>query len=231
MATLSIIIPMYDEKDTFEKLLSKVEDVDLGRLRKEIIIIDDCSKDGTREMLKKYESKYRVLYHRKNGGKGKAIRTGLKYAKGDILVIQDADLEYEPGDFKDLVQPILKNETKVVYGSRFLKKGNDGKAVGGHEFGNKMLSLITSILYFRKVTDMETCYKMFRKEVLHRIGRLRATRFDFEPEMTAKIIKAGYKIKEMPIHYYPRDFSEGKKINWKDGVKALLYLLRYRFLD
>jgi glycosyltransferase involved in cell wall biosynthesis len=238
MVTLSIVIPVYNEVDTLEKILEKVESVDFstlnkGKINREIILVDDCSTDGTRDLLKKLENKYRVLYHTKNGGKGRALRTGLKFAKGDIIVIQDADMEYDPEDHKKLIVPILENKTKVVYGSRFLGEVTHDEewAVPSHYLGNKLLSIITSALFFRKITDMETCYKMFRKEVLKKIPRLKATRFDFEPEITAKIIKAGYDIIELPIHYHPRDFSEGKKINWKDGVKALYYLFYFRFFN
>ncbi|MFP4112470.1 MAG: glycosyltransferase family 2 protein [Candidatus Woesearchaeota archaeon] len=230
MPKLSVIIPVYNERETLIKLLMKVEDVKLGMVKKEIILVDDYSTDGTRDIIKDLPEKYKVIFHKKNRGKGRAIRTGLKYATGDIIVIQDSDLEYDPQDYKKLIKPILKGNAKVVYGSRFMKNNNNW-AIPSHYVGNKILSIATTILFFRYVSDMETCYKMFTKDVLKKIKKLKAQRFDFEPEITAKIIKAGFRIKEVPINYHPRDFSEGKKINWKDGVQALLYLIKYRFIN
>ena len=229
---LSIVIPVYNEVKTLDKILSKVNSVKFP-ISKEIILVDDFSTDGTRNILKKLEKKYKVVYHMKNKGKGAAVRTGLQNATGDILTVQDADMEYDPHEFLKLLDLILSGKYKVVYGSRFLGNKISSKKkwfVPSHYLGNKMLSLATSILYFRHVTDMETCYKMFTREVLKGM-KLRAMRFDFEPEITAKIIKKGYKIKEIPINYYPRGFDQGKKIDWRDGIKALLYLLRYRFFD
>lgn len=237
---LSIIIPVYNEEKTLLKLLKKVESVELPyfrekKIEKEIILVDDCSKDKSREILKKIEKKHKVLYHKKNMGKGTALRTGLKHITGDIILIQDADLEYNPEDYPKLIKPLLEGKTKVVYGSRFkskkghLKKRNLTYML--HCVGNWGLTLITSILFFTKLTDMETCYKVFTKEVLNKIGKLRAKRFDFEPEITAKILKKGFKIKEVPIDYYSRDFSEGKKITWRDGVKAAWFIIKYRFVD
>lgn len=234
---LSVIIPIYNEKKTVLQLIDKVEKVDLGKVSKELILVDDFSTDGTREILKqlKKSKNRKLILHKKNGGKGTATRTGLKHVTGDIIIVQDADLEYNPEEYKKLIQPILKGKTKVVYGSRFLKKGTIKKKKGKlpiptHYIGNRFLSLMTQLLYFRKITDMETCYKMFRKEVLEGIN-LKAKRFEFEPEITAKIIKKGYRIIEIPITYNSRDFSEGKKIDWKDGIKALLWLLRFRFFN
>lgn len=224
---LSIIIPVFDEKETVLKLIKKVEDVDLG-IEKEIIIVDDCSKDGTTDILCKIKS-HKVLFHTVNQGKGAAVITGLKKATGDLLTVQDADMEYDPNDYKKLLIEVNKG-CNVVYGSRFMNENNSLFKNPTHYIGNKGLSLITSLLYFQRITDMETCYKMFTKEVYNKLN-LKAKRFDFEPEITAKIIKAGYKIKEVPINYYPRGFDEGKKISWKDGCLALLFLIKYRFVD
>jgi len=233
--TLSIIIPVYNEKNTLHKILRKVENVKIPGVEKEIILVDDCSTDGTRDRIRKYENKYKVLYHKINQGKGAAVRTGLTKAKGDILVVQDADMEYDPEDLKKLIRPILLGKTKVVYGNRFANVkfelfGKNKTMHPLHYIGNRSLSIMTAILYFNKVTDMETCYKMFRKEVIKGM-KLRARRFDFEPEITSKILKRGYKILEMPIKFNPRNFEEGKKITWKDGIKHLGYLIRYRFSD
>ena len=234
---LSIVIPVYNEKDTLKDIIRSVESVKIPGVKKEIILVDDCSKDGSRNVLKSLDrtGKYTVLFHKVNQGKGAALRTGFKKARGDIIVVQDADMEYDPADLKKLIQPILQGKFDVVYGSRFLNDkfkpfGKKKTMHPLHFIGNKSLTLITAILFFNKITDMETCYKMFRKEVIKGM-KLRARRFDFEPEITAKIIKRGYKIKEMPIHFHPRGFEEGKKITWRDGIMHLFYLLRYRFSD
>lgn len=224
---LSIVIPVYNERKTLLEILKKVEAVELP-IDREIIMVDDFSTDGTRDILKTLEDKYRILYHSVNKGKGAALRTGFKHVTGDIIIIQDADMEYDPEDYPKLLKPILAGRTKVVYGSRFLKKH---KVIHrSHYLGNIALSILTSLLYFRWLTDMETCYKVFTKDVLDSL-RLRARRFDFEPEITAKLIKRGYRIIEIPISYKSRAFNEGKKITWRDGLKALLYLLKYRVMD
>jgi glycosyltransferase involved in cell wall biosynthesis len=229
---LSIIVPVYNEEKTIEKIIEKVQKVRLDKIEKEIIIINDASVDKTYDKIKKISKKYenmKIFSHNINQGKGAAIRTGLKNFTGDIIVIQDGDLEYNPNDFRKLIKPILDNKTKVVYGSRLLGE-EKGFNVPLHHLGNRILSFVTTILYFRRITDMETCYKMMTKEVANSL-KLKAKRFDFEPEITAKIIKKGYKIIEMPIIYNCRSFKEGKKITWKDGIKALYYLLKYRFIN
>lgn len=235
---LSIIIPVYNECQTLEKLLKKVEDVNLTKfnLKKEIIMVDDFSTDGTRDVLKRLakKHKYTIILKKKNRGKGHTVKLGLKHATGDINIIQDSDLEYDPEDYPKLLKPIVTSKTKVVYGSRFLSGKNNDWAIPSHFIGNWGLSMITSILFLRRVTDMETCYKVFTKEVKeHLLGpmKLNPSRFDLEPEITAKIIKSGFKIIELPIRYYPRDFSEGKKISWKDGVHAVWFLFKYRFVN
>ena len=229
---LSIIIPVYNEKATILKILEKVKKAKALSLVKEIIMVDDFSEDGTRDILKKIKDKnIRVVYHEKNKGKGSAIRTGLMQATGDITLIQDADLEYDPNDYEKLLKPIVDNKTKVVYGSRFeIITKNLSKMYKLHYLGNLFLTFLTNILYGARITDMETCYKVFRKEVIDGIN-LKATRFDFEPEITAKILKKGYKIHEVQINFYGRKFDEGKKITWVDGVKAVFYLVKYRVLD
>ena len=231
MTKLSIIIPVYNEQKYFSKLLNKVEKVNLGKVKKEIIIIDDFSTDGTREQLKKLR-KHKVLFHPQNRGKGAAIRTGLSKATGDIIVIQDADLEYDPNDFPKLLKPILEGRTQVVYGSRFKGKTfhQETLAIPTHYLGNRFLSIVTTLLYGKWITDMETCYKMFTRKVLKRL-HLKSQRFDFEPEITAKILKKGFRIIELPISFHPRNWQQGKKINWRDGVKALYYLLKFRVRD
>ena len=227
---LSIVIPVYNEVKTFTQLLEKVEAVDLGDIEKEIIIVDDYSTDGTRDLLK--DVKYKVIFQEKNGGKGRAVRSGFEHITGDIVIIQDADLEYNPEDYKELLKPILDGRAKVVYGSRLLddkiKKMEKEGWKSSHYLGNIILSKLTSFIYGTKITDMETCYKVMKKEVLDSF-KLKAQRFDLEPEITAKVLKKGHRIVEIPIEYDGRDFKEGKKINWRDGVKAVYYLLKYRF--
>lgn len=231
MAKLSIIIPVYNEEKTILKVVNEIKKTKL-KISKEIIIVDDFSTDRTRNMLKKIkDSSIKIFYHKNNQGKGAAIRTGLENSTGDIILIQDADLEYSPKEYGKLLEPILKNKTKVVYGSRMnIIKANLDKMYKVHYIGNVFLTFVTNALYGSKITDMETGYKVFRKNVLNDIN-LRAKRFDFEPEITAKILKRGYKIYEIPIGFNAREFHEGKKITWIDGVKAFFYLVRYRFSD
>jgi glycosyltransferase involved in cell wall biosynthesis len=229
---LSIIIPAYNEEKDILKVLNRVKKVKLGKITKEIIIVDDFSTDGTRKILSKLKGPgLKIFFHKKNMGKGAAIRTALKHATGDIIMIQDADLEYNPEEYPKLLKPIIENKTKVVYGSRLdAIKRNSESMYKLHYFGNMFLTIVTNILYGTKITDMETCYKVFRKEVIENIN-LKARRFDFEPEITAKILKKGYKITEIPISFIGRKFDEGKKITWRDGIKALYYLVKYRVVD
>lgn len=224
---LSVIIPVYDELRTIREVVQRVQSQPFV---KEIIIVDDCSTDGTRELLQTTEwpASVRIFYHEKNMGKGAGIRTALQAVTKDVVIIQDADLEYNPSDFGVVLRPILDGVADVVYGSRFL--GIHRSFMLHHYVGNKLLTLITNVLYNNILTDMETGYKAFRAEVLKGVT-IRSNRFDFEPEITAKVLKRGYRIYEVPIYYAGRDYAEGKKITWRDGVSALWALVRFRFSD
>ncbi len=228
MQKITILIPVFNEVNTLYKILEKVESIEFYGLEKEIILIDDYSTDGTKELYKNLN--YKVLYHDKNKGKGAALRTGFKEASGDIITIQDADLEYNPQDLLPLVKAVLDNEADVVYGSRFLNIDKSKNFMLTHFLGNKMLTIITNILYGAKLTDMETCYKVFKAEYVKPLN-IKSDRFDFEPEITAKILKQGAKLKEIPISYEARGFEEGKKISWKDGFAAILALIKFKFMD
>ncbi|MBI3035433.1 glycosyltransferase family 2 protein [Candidatus Woesearchaeota archaeon] len=232
MAKLTIIIPVYNEIKTVLNIIEKAKKAKIGNVAKEIIVVDDFSTDGTRSILKKIEgSAIKVLYHKRNIGKGAAIRSGLKRATGDIILIQDADLEYNPEEYAKLLKPILNSKAKVVYGSRLNAiRENIKNMYKLHYIGNMLLTLMTNLLYGAKVTDMETGYKVFRKEVIKGMN-LKSNRFDFEPEVTAKILKSGCKIHEVPISFAGRKFEQGKKITWVDGIKAAYYLVKYRFVD
>ena len=231
---LSVIIPVYNEIHTIEEILSKVLQVDLP---KEVIVVDDFSTDGTREFLKEWEAKgdkgsknqVRMLFQPKNMGKGAALRSGFKEATGDIVLIQDADLEYHPMEYPKLIEPILDGRADVVYGSRFL--GTPRRVLMfWHTLGNNLLTFLSNLCTDLNLTDMETGYKVFKKEVLDHL-HLKSNRFGFEPEVTAKIAKMNYRIYEIPISYSGRDYWEGKKINWIDGLKAVFSILRYNFFD
>ncbi|MFH0979302.1 MAG: glycosyltransferase family 2 protein [Candidatus Woesearchaeota archaeon] len=235
---LSIIMPVFNEQNTIKTILGKVLSVKLP-VAKEIIIVNDGSTDNSEaiilEFMKRHHKSEIKYFKKQNGGKGSAIRLGFSKATGDIITVQDADLEYEPEDFKRLLQPIVNNETKAVYGSRYIGKEGYFKSKHHiwyfvHLLGNWGLSLITSIVFFTKITDMETCYKMFTREVMKGL-ELKSDGFGIEPEITAKILRRGYKIKEIRINYKSRDFSEGKKITWRDGLKAFGYLLYFRVFD
>ena len=227
---LSIIIPVYNEKDTILKILDKVDKTHLS-IEKEIIIIDDFSTDGTRDILKDIKKKnIKIFYHERNIGKGYAIRTGLQHITGEIVIIQDADLEYDPNDYQKLIDQIIKNKAKVVYGSRNLGKGKHERSHFSFYIGGVFLSKLANLLYGIKITDEATCYKVFRADIIKNIN-LKCKKFEFCPEVTAKIAKNGIKIMEIPISYHPRKKNEGKKINWKDGIEAIAILIKYRFVD
>lgn len=229
---LSILMPVYNEASTIHEIISRVEAADLGQVRKELIIVDDGSKDGSREVLKKLaeSSPHKIYFHGQNMGKGAALRTALHYATGDIVLIQDADLEYDPAEYAELIKPILEGRADVVYGSR-LSGAKVARAFNfWHYIGNKMLTFITNLLYNAILSDMETCYKVFRADVIKSF-LIKSNKFDFEPEITAKVLKRKYKLYEMPISYYGRDFAEGKKITWRDGFAAIWALVKYRFVD
>lgn len=227
---LSIIIPVFNEQATIRQILEKIENVDFAGTEKEIIIIDDFSTDGTREILKTYEDQYRILYHDKNYGKGRALRNGLAVAAGDIVVIQDADLEYDPSDFKLMLDKMVESDAQVVYGSRRLRRSYLKSRHSGHIFaiGGIVLTWLTNFLYKTQITDEPTCYKMFQADLLKSLN-LQCQRFEFCPEVTAKIAKRGIKIYEVPINYEPRHKNEGKKINWRDFLEAVWTVVKYRF--
>ena len=223
---LSVVIPCYNERDTIRTIVDAVRAAPYPH--KEIIVVDDCSKDGTREIL---EREIRplvdlVLYHDVNQGKGAALRTGIKAATGDLVIIQDADLEYDPQEYPSLVEPILHDRADVVFGSRFMGGRPHRVLYFWHTLGNRMLTLMSNVFTNLNLTDMETCYKVFRREIIQGIT-IEENRFGFEPEITAKIAKTRCRIYEVGISYYGRTYDEGKKIGWKDGVRALVCIVKY----
>ncbi len=228
---ISVIIPCYNEVDTIETVLDKVRGCGM---KTQIVVVDDGSSDGTRDLLKN-ELKDKIdilLFHKRNMGKGAALRHGFKAATGDLVIVQDADLEYDPAEFAKLAEPFITGnaDADVVYGSRYLR-GNKFRVDGFfHEFGNKFLTLVSNICSDLSLTDMETCYKMFKREVIQSID-LRENRFGFEPEVTAKISKKKCRIYEIPISYHPRTFEQGKKIGWKDAFRAIYCIIRYNFFS
>jgi glycosyltransferase involved in cell wall biosynthesis len=226
---LSVLMPVYNESPTLEQIIAKVQQVPID---KELVLVDDFSTDGSREILKDLERKndprLKVLYHEKNRGKGAAIRTGIQATSGEYIIIQDADLEYDPNDYLKLMTTLEQGHADVVYGSRFLGKFQNMSLT--HLLGNKVLTVLTNLLYGTKLTDMETCYKLVKGPIFKSIT-IKTDRFNFEPEITAKLLKKKLRIVEVPISYDGRAFDQGKKISWKDGFAAIWALIKFRFLD
>lgn len=225
-ALLSVIVPVFNERSTVAEVIRRIRAVELP-LSIEVIVVDDGSSDGTDKVLAAVgDSTVRVLSHPQNKGKGAAIRTGLEACRGDLVLVQDADLEYDPEDWPKLLDPVLRGKARIVYGSRFT--GERKNMLPLHWIGNRILSLVTNILYSSTLSDMETCYKLFDRRVLEGIT-IESDKFDFEPEITAKVLRRGFRIYEVPISYAGREFTEGKKITWRDGFGALRALIRFRF--
>jgi glycosyltransferase involved in cell wall biosynthesis len=225
-SSLTVITPVYNERATVAEAIRRMRAVEVP-LTVEIIAVDDGSSDGSDKVLGALEdSTVRVLHHEHNLGKGASVRTALAEARGDLVLIQDADLEYDPNDWPKLLDPVLRGKTRVVYGSRFT--GERKNMLPSHWVGNRLLALVTNVLYSSTLSDMETCYKLFDAEVLKGIT-IMSNRFDFEPEITAKVLRRGHRIYEVPISYAGREPDEGKKITWRDGFGALAALLKYRF--
>jgi glycosyltransferase involved in cell wall biosynthesis len=223
---LSVVVPVFNERNTVAEIIRRIRAVELP-VRLEVVVVDDGSSDGSEKVLSALQdSTVRVIRHPSNRGKGAAVRTGIEAAKGDLLLIQDADLEYDPDDWPSLLAPLLKGKARVVYGSRFT--GERKNMLPSHWVGNRLLTLVTNLLYKSTLSDMETCYKLFDRTVLDRIT-IESNRFEFEPEVTAKVLLLGERIYEVPISYAGREMSEGKKITWRDGLSALRTLVRYRF--
>ena len=238
---LSIVMPVYNEAATLRQIVELVQRVDLGAIERELILVDDCSTDGSVQLLgelegatsvdpqgKPFDHPIRVIRHERNQGKGAALRTGFAQTNGDFVIIQDADLEYDPRDYRKLLDVVRENSARVVYGSRFA--GESRNMSFHHRFGNHMLTAVTNLLFGSRLSDMETCYKLFEGPLI-RSMEIRSLRFNFEPEITAKILKRGIQIWEVPITYHGREFAAGKKISWRDGFAALWALAKYRFVD
>jgi glycosyltransferase involved in cell wall biosynthesis len=227
---LSIVMPVYNERETVLRIIAKVLALDFV---KEVIVVDDGSEDGTRELLREVisDDRVRVFFHDRNRGKGAALRTGFGQVTGEIVAVQDADLEYDPNEFAEMIKPIREGVADVVYGSRLSGGKPQRVHLFWHKIGNNFLTLMTNLLYNTTLTDMETCYKMFRKEVIENI-RIASDDFSVEPELTAKICKnKQWRVYELPISYYGRSYAEGKKISWRHGFSALWTLLKYRFTE
>ena len=230
---LSIIIPVYNEMNTIQEILKKIED--LYEIKKQIIIVDDGSSDETFNLIQNYnfKSEHKIIKHKVNSGKGAAIKSSVNYISGDIVIIQDADLEYDPKDYKEIIFPIIKNKSKIVYGSRVLnkKRYNQTNFISNFRiFCNHILTLLTNLLYRQNLTDAHTCYKAFDANIFKQIN-LKENDFAFCPEITAKVSKLGFKIFEVPINYVGRNYNEGKKISFYDGIRAVIVLLKYRFFN
>ncbi len=228
---LSIVIPIYNEAEHLEEILRQIEAVDIG-MEKELILVDDCSTDGTREILQKLQNSAdntaKIYYHEINRGKGATVRTGFQHITGDITLIQDADLEYDPQDYPILLEPILAGKADVVYGSRFMEGRQEGLLRS--YLANRFLTFLSNLVNGTKLTDMETCYKVIKTDILKEVS-LRSDRFGFEPEITAKLAKRKCNIVDVPISYRGRDYHQGKTVSWKDGVAAIIHILRFRFFS
>ena len=232
MHKLSIVIPAYDEKSTIEELIRRVKAVNLSEVEKEIIVADDGSKDGTREILKKI-SGIRYIFHEKNLGKGGAMKTGFAAATGDILIPQDADLEYDPNDYSEMIAPILRGEAEVTNGVRIQPENDQRRTTFScwlHWLGNNSITWTTNWLYWNNLGEYEGCYKAFTKKLVDSI-EVKTNNFDFDNELVCKILKRGYKVVDVSIRYYPRDYEQGKKINWRHGFLILWTIIKYRFID
>ena len=227
---LSIVVPVFNERNTLVEILRRMRAVELpDGIEREIIVVDDGSSDGTRDVLNQLgDSTVRVVMHDVNRGKGAALRTGFAHATGEYVLVQDADLEYDPEDWPRMLNPVLRGKARVVYGSRFT--GERRNMLLLHWIGNRFLSMTTNVLYNTTLSDMETCYKLIERDLVDTM-KLHSNRFDIEPEITAKILKRGIRIYEVPISYSGREFDEGKKITWRDGFSALWTLVKYRFRD
>lgn len=228
MKKLSIIIPVYNEINTLDNLLKLVEQVSLPEIEKEIIIIDDKSTDGTREMLNSFSAGYKIIYKEKNEGKGAAVKIGMREATGDILIIQDADLEYNPNQYPEILKPIIEDKADVVYGSRFISSKPHRVLYFWHYVGNRMLTTFSNILTNLTFTDIETCYKVFNRGAVNYIkDKLTSKRFGIEPEITALVAKGKFRIYEVGISYFGRTYEEGKKISWQDGLAAIWHIIKF----
>jgi len=230
MTRVTVVMPVYNDRQFIQTIIDKVLSVKVEGVETDLVVVDDCSRDGTREVLRELRnSRATVLFHDVNQGKGAALRTGFAKAGGEIILVQDADLEYNPEEYPVLLKPILTGHADVVYGSRFLG-GPHRVHLFWHMVGNRMLTLLSNMMSNLNLTDMETCYKVFKREVLAGIT-LKSNRFGFEPEVTLKVARGGWRVYEVPISYHGRDYAEGKKIGWKDGVSAIWTIVKYRFTD
>ncbi len=226
MKKVTIVVPIYNERGTLLKIVDRIKKAETLGLEKEIILVDDGSTDGTRDILKTLEDQCRVFYHEKNQGKGGALRTGFQKATGDIILIQDADLEYDPKEYPSLLRPILEGKYDIVYGSRLLKENPKFRQT--YYWGGVLISWLTNLLYGCRLTDVSTCYKVFKAPILKEI-ELKSNGFEFEVEITIKALKKKYKILEVPINYFPRTFAQGKKIRTRDGLILIWHILKYKF--